>query len=312
MAFWRKRRPAKTTQDKLDELLIEQKRESLEARRAGRTMVQQAIELGRPDLVAPAALLLGKTGKLPSIPSRESSREDRLVDILLTRALEDPEDRLDRLREAAIKRRALERELADDDDDRDDGPQSWVKQLLPSLPLLLGMVNPQAQTLIQTAIQAQTAPVRMADPLPDPALSAAPLSPPPAPAPPLPAASAAGMEAAGDPLSYPDTGGTVIPIQLQPGVVLRNLETFSPEAFADWLLTQPGGWDFAQRLLAIPEADMAQQLATYSSLPAVMLGGWAPVLKRIAADPARATAIVAALRQRFGAQSSDDTTELAM
>jgi hypothetical protein len=310
--FGKRRRP-RQIQDKLDDLTIKDKEERLEDRRLARQLVVQAVQAGRPDLFAAAAILRPGANARTMLPPLSDTREARIVDALLARALADPDEQIDQLQERALRRRRLLREL---DDDEDDEPNSVIKQMLPLLPLALVALNPNAAQTIGPLLANMLAAQQPAPPPPAPTVQEVQpvASPSPAVAPPQPVASlveptvqpaSAGQSAPGPAPSLPEQEPTgspnVIAFRVRPEQVLHNLQTLSPEDLADWVLRQPGGVQFAEQLDQIDE----EQLRQYAAMPHIgPLAQWGGVIAWLNEHPKEALAVKTALGRAYAEEQA--------
>lgn len=281
------RKPSKSAQEKLDELAIDERRQRLEDRKLSTQIVVEAVQTGRLDMLPAAAVLRPGAAKRLPPPAAPQSTTDRVTELLLERALEPEEDKLDRQLLTAAKRKQLERILRDDEDD-DAPPEkpSLIRELLPLGLLLVAANNPQlaqaAGPALQKLMGGGSAEGDQPADATTPQVQVVTVQPvAPQLAPPTPAA--------------PDAASPEAPPGVTPTAVLFRLQNTQPAVFAAWLMQQPGNEQLLE-LLDQDDEEIAARLQQYAAMPDLMLQGWGPVIRWLLANQEHAWQVAAAIR----------------
>src|SRR5437879_4362958 len=310
--FGRSRRArSRSAQEKLEEIEVASRLEGLEDRRTARALALESVNSNRPELLRAAELLRPRRGRGPLVAPPYETREGKIVDVLLARALMDPDEKLDELRERALKRRQLLRQMDDDDEDEDDSPGGMLKQRGPMLLLAAPMLlNPQVAERMAPMFERMfagnqppaTEPAQQSvvvQPVQNTTAAAAPPAPlatsAPAPTPTEATESAAVV-------ATPSAEGAHVTVH--PTMVLHALRAMEPAAFAGWIVQQPGGYQFAEWLSEIPEPDLKPRLEQYASMPRIgPLAQWGDVVDYLTANIGRAEVMTNALRALYDQES---------
>src|SRR5579859_76489 len=306
------RRKSKRSPDfaqRLEEIEYQSRLEGLQDRRNARELRLAAINHPNPNVLLTAAdgLYRPRGGKntAPLVAPPYETRESKIIDVLLARALMDPDEKLDELRERQLKRRKLMREMDDDeDDDEDEGPLGNLKQMAPLLLLAAPMLlNPAvAERMAPMFERMFTPPAPPIPPEPPPTTHQVVYAQPAPMPPPAPAASVAIPPTAESVGATPALEGSTVTVH--PAMVLHALRTMEPTSFAEWILRQPGGYQFVEQLAEIPEDQLGATLEGYAKLPRVgPLAQWGEVIAYLAENQEQAAAIMALVRQAYEAES---------
>lgn len=289
MRFWpfggnqARRNVRRDAADKLAELDVDAKKERIADRKAARDLIMQGVQTNNPLALQAASILTGRKGAMPV--SAPNSPMDDVMKVLLARALEPPEDPLERmykLREMAIEQKRMMRELDDDEDEPQRGSQ--LAEIAKAFaPVVMSIVAPQQMQAAMQAQAAQAAQAQQAAAQPHTTITE------------LPAPVAQEQLQAPQAAPAPAGGEPPMPMQiLMRNVVLGNLEKMPPEQFADWLAGQKA--DEARGIVGLLQQTEPEHLpARLTELAAQSSDVWRPVFQWLIDHPEQSSAIHAAL-----------------
>ena len=320
MGIWpfnRKAPRSKTARERLEELEIRAREQTLEERRAGAELAIRAYHDNRPELLSLIETLRpSRRGRGIQLPPPYETRESKIVDALLAKALMDEDEKLDAERLRALKRRQMQRELdkLDEDDEQDSSPAGQLKQYLPLLvgalvaapllrdPQVAQGLGPLIQQLFRSQQPVESAPSVTVQPV-EPVVPAAPVAVVPQMSPPTPTIAVTGGQTEPVGAPAPETEGADN-VTLHPTMVLHAMRTMEPAACAAWILQQPGGYEFAEWLSDIPEAELAGRLQAYARMPRIgPMAQWGDVIQYLVDNPDAALAGVSAIRTAYFQES---------